>query len=58
MANKKATSTKKKAPAVKSASVATKTTVKTVPAVAKKQTFGQHIETSLQSSRLWRSIGA
>ena len=58
MATKKATSTKKKAPAVKSTSAVTKTTVKTVPAVAKKQTFGDHIESSLQSPRLWRSLGA
>jgi aquaporin Z len=63
MATKKATSTKKKAPAVKKTvstkpAAATKTTVKTVPAVAKKQTFGDHLETSLQSARLWRSLGA
>lgn len=59
MATKKATSTKKKAPAVKkTTSAAAKTTVKTVPALAKKQTLGQHIETSLQSPRLWRSLGA
>lgn len=66
MATKKATSTKKKAPAVKKAAakttakaaVVSKTTVKTVPAVAKKQTLGQHIETSLQSASLWRSLGA
>lgn len=63
MATKKATSTKKKAPAAvkkttTKAAVASKTTVKTVPAVAKKQTFGQRVETSLQSTRLWRSLGA
>jgi len=63
MATKKATTTKKKAPAakttVKAASVAaTKTTVKTVPATAKKQTLGQHIETSLLSGSLWRALGA
>lgn len=56
MATKKAASTKKKAPAVKSAAV-TKTTVKTVSA-QKKQTLGDHIETSLQSTRLWRSLAA
>ena len=56
MATKKA-ATKKKAPAVKSAAV-TKTTVKTVPATAKKQTFGDHVESSIQSPRLWRSLGA
>jgi len=62
MATKKATSTKKKAPVAKKttakSATVSKTTVKTVPAVASKQTFGQHIETSLQSSRLWRSLGA
>lgn len=56
MATKKAVATKKKAPASKSA--ATKTTVKTVPATAKKQTLGQHIETSLSSRALWRALGA
>jgi aquaporin Z len=63
MATKKATSTKKKAPVAKKAAsskpvAATKTTVKTVPAVATKQTFGDRLETSLQSPRLWRSLGA
>lgn len=57
MATKKAASTKKKAPAVKNASAVTKTTVKTAP-VSSKQTFGDHIESSLQSARLWRSLGA
>lgn len=60
MATKKATTTKKKAPAKKtSASAAvTKTTVKTVPATAKKQSLGQHIESSLLSGNLWRALGA
>ncbi len=58
MATKKAVSTKKKAPVVKKSTVASKTTVKTVPAVAPKQTIGQHIEASIQSSRLWRSLAA
>lgn len=63
MATKKATTTKKKAPAKKTAAksvsvAATKTTVKTVPATAKKQTLGQHIETSLLSSALWRALAA
>ena len=57
MATKKASTTKKKAPAAKTAAV-TKTTVKTVPATAKKQTLGQHIETSLLSGNLWRALGA
>lgn len=59
MATKKAT-TIKKAPAKKtSASVAvTKTTVKTVPAIARKQSLGQHIESSLLSGNLWRALGA
>lgn len=63
MATKKATTTKKKAPASKStakvvSASATKTTVKTVPATAKKQTLGQHIETALMSGSLWRALGA
>lgn len=62
MATQKATSTKKKAPAAKKATTksaaVSKTTVKTVPATAKKQTLGQHIESSLQSAALWRSLGA
>ncbi len=62
MATKKATSTKKKAPAAKQtttkSAAVSKTTVKTVPATAKKQTIGQHIESSLQSAALWRSLGA
>ena len=61
MATKKAASTKKKAPAVKSSTTkstaVTKTTVKTVPAT-KTQTLGDHIESSLQSPRLWRSLAA
>lgn len=60
MATKKANTTKKKAPAKKtSASAAvTKTTVKTVPATAKRQSLGQHIESSLLSGNLWRALGA
>lgn len=62
MATNKATSTKKKASAAKKTTAksvaASKTTVKTVPATAKKQTLGQHIESSLLSPRLWRSLGA
>lgn len=65
MATKKAATTKKKAPATKKttapkvvSAAATKTTVKTVPAPAKKQTLGQHIETALLSGSLWRALGA
>lgn len=60
MATKKATTTKKKAPAAKSSTstAATKTTVKTVPATAKKQSLGQHIESSLLSGNLWRALAA
>ncbi|OJU87590.1 hypothetical protein BGO17_01175 [Candidatus Saccharibacteria bacterium 49-20] len=64
MATKKASTTKKKAPAKKTtttkvvSTAATKTTVKTVPAPAKKQTLGQHIESSLLSGSLWRALGA
>jgi len=62
MATKKATTTKKKAPATKpaktSSAAVTKTTVKTVPAPAKKHTLGQHIESSLLTGSLWRALGA
>lgn len=63
MATKKAVTTKKKAPATKSAvksasKTETKTTVKTVPATAKKQTLGRHIEGSLMSKILWRALAA
>ncbi len=65
MATKKAASTKKKAPAKKTTSTSksasaavTKTTVKTAPATAKKQSLGQHLETSLMSGSLWRSLAA
>lgn len=59
MAANKANTTKKKATVKKSSSAAvTKTTVKTVPATAKKQSLGQHIESSLLSGNLWRAIAA
>jgi len=63
MATKKAVATKKKAPAKKApakvvSSAATKTTVKTVPATAKKHSLGQHLESSLLSRSLWRALGA
>jgi len=59
MATKKATITKKKAPVAKTeAAAVTKTTVKTVPATAKKRSLGQHIESSLLSGNLWRALGA
>jgi glycerol uptake facilitator-like aquaporin len=59
MATKKATTTKKKAPAKKvSTSAVTKTTVKTVPATARKRTLGQHIEGALMSGSLWRALAA
>lgn len=63
MATKKATTTKKKAPAKKvvaktSSAAATKTTVKTVSAPAKKQSLGQHIESALLTGSLWRALGA
>lgn len=59
MATNKAVSTKKKAPAKKAPAVAaTKTTVKTVSASAKKQSLGQHVDTALRSPRLWRALTA
>lgn len=57
MATKKAASTNKSA-AKKSSSASAKATVKTVPATVKKQTLGQHVEASLQSTRLWRALAA
>lgn len=64
MATKKAATTNKKAPAKKTvvkkttAAAATKTSAKTVSAPAKKQTLGQHVENSLLSKSLWRTLGA
>lgn len=59
MATKKAVSTKKKAPALRHASASgTKTTVKSAPARVTKQTFGQHVESAIQSPALWRAIAA
>lgn len=57
--NKKAASTKKKTSVKSSAtSRSSATTVKTVSATTKKQSLGQHIETSLKSRSLWRSLAA
>lgn len=60
MATKKASVTKKKASTKKATSTMTKTAAKTAPATAKKQkqSLGQHIESSLLSSTLWRALGA
>ena len=60
LATKKATSTKKNAPVKKTSttSSAAKTTVKTVPASAPKAGLSAHLETSLQSKRLWRALAA
>ncbi len=60
MATKKANTTKKKAttPKIVSSAAVTKTTIKTVPATATKQSLGQHIETSLLSTSLWRALAA
>lgn len=57
MATKKAASTKKSS-AKKTTTSATKTTVKTAPATAKKQSLSQHVESSLLSTRLWRALAA
>lgn len=58
MATKKAASTKKKAPAVKTAQV--KTTVKTVTSApaATKNTFIGHVQQSVRTAAFWRSLGA
>jgi len=59
MATKKATSTKKNAPVKKASTFSTGvTTVKTVPASAPKAGLSAHLETSLQSKRLWRALAA
>lgn len=63
MATKKATTTKKKAPAKNAVSKAapaavTKTTVRTVSATTQRQTLGEHVETSMTSPRLWRALAA
>lgn len=60
MATKKAASTKKNT-TVKKTSIASpvvKTTVKTVSASAPKAGLGSHIESSLQSPKLWRALAA
>lgn len=53
---KKAVSTNKKALVARATT--SKSTAKTVPASAKKQSFGQHVESALQSATLWRAIAA
>jgi len=58
MATKKASVTKKKASTKKATSAMTKTSVKTAPATAKKQSLGQHLESSMLSGSLWRALGA
>ena len=60
MATKKAVSTKKKAATKKTptSSKVTKTTVKTAPATAKKQSVGQHVDGALRSPQLWRALAA
>lgn len=60
MATKKASSTKKKAPMKKASttSLVAKTTVKTVPASAPKAGLSAHLESSLQSVKLWRALAA
>jgi aquaporin Z len=59
MATKKAATTTKKAPAKKSAAAkTTKTTVTTAPVAATSSSLGDHIQLSLRSVPLWRSLGA
>lgn len=63
MATKKAATTTKKAPARKSAAAKTtkttkKTTVTTAPVAATKNSFAGHVQQSVRSVRLWRSLGA
>jgi aquaporin Z len=59
MATKKSASTTKKATVSKSAVVKSKTTtVKTAPIAATSNTFAGHIQQSVRSVTLWRSLGA
>lgn len=58
MATKKAATTTKKAPAKKSSASRTTTTVKSAPVAASKNTFTGHIQSSVRSLDLWRSLGA
>ncbi len=58
MATKKAVATNKKAPAKKTTSAASKTSVKTVSSTAKKRSLGQHLESSMLLGSLWRALGA
>lgn len=60
MATKKAASIKKKAPVVHhvTASSSSKSSVTTAPALVKRQSFGNHIESALQSVSLWRAVAA
>lgn len=59
MATKKAASTKKGSRTAKHSVVVTpETTVKTVSSATAKQSFGEHVETALQSPSLWRALAA
>lgn len=59
MATKKASSTKKGVRTTnKSAVVTPPTTVKTASATAGHQTFGDHVESAMQSPALWRALAA
>ncbi|MFY9227877.1 MAG: aquaporin [Candidatus Microsaccharimonas sp.] len=59
MATKKAATSTKKAPARKSAPAKqTRTSVTTAPARATKNTLVGHVQDSIQSVALWRSLGA
>ncbi|MFZ2126561.1 MAG: aquaporin [Candidatus Microsaccharimonas sp.] len=55
MATKKAATTKKPA-AAKSAAKTTRTSVKTAPAAATKNTFVGHVQDSVRSLTLWRAV--
>lgn len=55
MATKKAATTKK-SPARNSAAKTTRTTVKTAPVAATKNTFVGHIQSSVRSLTLWRAV--
>ena len=58
MATKKASTTSKKVPAKKISAVKTTTTVTSAPVSATKNTFIGHVQESVRSASLWRSLGA
>lgn len=58
MATKKAATSTKKAPARTSAGAKSTKSVTSAPATATKNTFVEHVQSSVRSVALWRSLGA